>query len=522
MCSKVCMSPPELSKGRLWASLAVILFGQFVVSIDLTVLNIALPDLTQELKPTSDQLLWIVDVYSLVLAGLIVATSSLSDRFGRKKMLLGGFVLFGAGSALVMLADAPEHIIAIRAFLGVAGAMIMPVTISMVRSIFTDARERAIAVALWSAISALGMATGPLIGGALLEHFSWHAAFMVNVPLMGIAAVLGVFALPEVKVTNPGAFDLLGCLVFLLGMVSMLWGIKHMSAELALDTPGLAALGVGTVLLALFGLRCARSATPVVELSLFRNRVFTAGVIATVGSTFAMAVLLYLLSQWFQLVNGDGSLEAGMKLVPMAVASLVASTGASMLAMRYQARNVVAGGMVIAAAAMMMLVLFQDDLTLGPVMASTVLVGLGTGALAVGASLVMGETPVEKASSAGSLQEISYDMGNVLGVAILGSVASIIYRNGLNTSQLREAGLDGQTIDACEQSFSVTAELAKQLDMPMLLKQGTEAFNESVVLTCLVGGVVILLVTVIVRALIPRGMKITEDVESRADVKGEA
>ena len=510
----VQMSPPALSKGRLWASLAVILFGQFVVSIDLTVLNIALPDLTKELRPSSDQLLWIVDVYSLVLAGLIVAASSLSDRFGRKKTLLCGFFIFALGSALILVADSPEHVIAIRAFLGVGGAMIMPVTISMVRSIFIDPKERALAVALWSAISALGMAAGPLVGGFLLEHFSWHAAFLVNVPFMGAAILMGVFVLPEVRLKNPGKFDALASLVFLAGMVALLWGIKHLAAELAFDAPGVGALVAGLVLLALFGLRCMKSETPLVDLSLFRSKVFSAGIIATVGSTFAMAVLLYLLSQWFQLVNGDGSLEAGMKLVPMAVASLVASTGASMLAMRFQARNVIAGGMVIAAAAMIMLVFFRDDLTLMPVMVSTTLVGLGTGALAIGASVVMSETPVEKASSAGSLQEISYDMGNVLGVAILGSVASIIYRNSLDTGLLRDLGFDRKSIDYCEQSLSVTAEIADQLGLQQVYDAGVEAFNDSVVLTCLVGGIVILVVAVIVWTLIPRGMKITDEAMS--------
>ena len=510
----VHMSPSTLSKPRLWASLAVILFGQFVVSIDLTVLNIALPDLTKELRPSSDQLLWIVDVYSLVLAGLIVAASSLSDRFGRKKTLLGGFFIFALGSALILVADSPEHVIAIRAFLGMGGAMIMPVTISMVRSIFIDPKERALAVALWSAISALGMAAGPLVGGFLLEHFSWHAAFLVNVPFMGVAILMGVFVLPEVRLKNPGKFDALASLVFLAGMVALLWGIKHLAAELAFDAPGVGALVAGLVLLALFGLRCMKSETPLVDLSLFRSKVFSAGIIATVGSTFAMAVLLYLLSQWFQLVNGDGSLEAGMKLVPMAVASLVASTGASMLAMRFQARNVIAGGMVIAAAAMIMLVFFRDDLTLMPVMVSTTLVGLGTGALAIGASVVMSETPVEKASSAGSLQEISYDMGNVLGVAILGSVASIIYRNSLDTGLLRDLGFDRKSIDYCEQSLSVTAEIADQLGLQQVYDAGVEAFNDSVVLTCLVGGIVILVVAVVVWSLIPRGMKITDEAVS--------
>ena len=515
MSDLVRMSPPTLSKGRLWAALAVILFGQFVVSIDLTVLNMALPDLTQDLHPTSDQLLWIVDVYSLVLAGLLVATSALSDRIGRKTALLTGFFLFGLGSALVMVAESAEAVIAIRAFLGVAGALIMPVTISMVRSIFTDAKERAFAVAAWSAIAALGMVAGPLVGGFLLEHFSWHAAFFVNVPFMAVALIMGIFVLPEVKVLNPGKFDMAASLIFLAGMVAFLWGIKHVAAELEFDTAGIAALIIGVLLLAVFIVRTLKSDAPLVDLSLFRSKTFTAGVVATAGSTFAMAVLLYLLSQWLQLVNGDGSFEAGMRLVPMAIASLVASAGASMLGMRFRARNVIVLGMIVAAVALMMPVAFRDDLDVNVILISTTLVGIGTGALALGASLMMCETPVEKASSAGSLQEISYDLGNVLGVSILGSVASIIYRESLNTSQLRDMGLDGQTINLCEQSFSNAAMIANETGMTDLFNNGANAFNDSVALTCLVGGIIILVVAAIVWMLIPRDMKITEDVESR-------
>lgn len=158
MDDSIIMKPPHVSKARLWVALAAILLGQFVVSIDLTILNIALPEITREVKPTSDQLLWIVDIYSLILAGFLIATSSLSDRFGRKKMLLTGFLIFGIGSLLVLLVTEPEQLIAIRAFLGISGAMIMPVTISMIRSIFIDSKDRAIAVAAWSAVSAVGMA----------------------------------------------------------------------------------------------------------------------------------------------------------------------------------------------------------------------------------------------------------------------------------------------------------------------------------------------------------------------------
>lgn len=173
------------------------------------------------------------------------------------------------------------------------------------------------------------MATGPLVGGFLLDHFSWHAAFLVNVPFMAVAVLVGIFTLPEVKVAEPGKFDALGAVVFLTGMVSLLWGIKHVSAELEFDAAGIVAIVAGLVLLVLFGVKCVKSKTPMLELSLFRNRTFAAGVVATASSTFAMAVLLYLLSQWLQLVNGDGSLEASLKLVPMAIASLVASAAAS-------------------------------------------------------------------------------------------------------------------------------------------------------------------------------------------------
>lgn len=516
MDDSIVIKPQTLSKGRLWTALIAILLGQFVVAIDLTVLNIALPELTRDLSPSSDQLLWVVDVYSLVLAGFLVATSSLSDRFGRKKMLLAGFLIFGIGSVLVVFINDASQLIAIRAFLGIGGAMIMPITISMIRSIFTDSKERAIAVAAWSAISAIGMAAGPLIGGFLLEHFNWHSAFLVNVPIVGVAFLLGMFAMPEVKLKNPGRFDVLGSVLALAGMVALLWGIKHLAAELAFDVPGAAATLGGLALMALFVFRCLKSPHPIVDLSLFRSRTFSAGVIATITCTFALAVLLYMLAQWLQLVNGDGTLESGIHLIPMSVATLISSLGAAALAMRYQARHVVAAGLGLASVAMLMMFFFQDDLSLTVVIVSTCLVGLGTGALAIGASLIMAETPVEKASSAGSLQEISYDLGNVLGVAILGSLASIIYRSELGTGALRAMGLDGQLINAAKQSFAATTEIGNMLGMPELIQRGADAFNQSLVVTCLAGGIIILVTAIVVWKLIPKGLKITE--ESNAEV----
>ena len=258
----IIMSPPKLSKGRKWATLAVLLFGQFVVSIDMTVLTVALPDITSDLRPTSDQQLWMVDAYSLVLTSLLVSMSTLSDRWGRKRMLLAGFLLFGIVSALVLAASTPQQVIGIRVLMGTASAMIMPTTISTIRSVFLDPKERAFALAAWSSIAGLGSVAGPIVGGFLVEHFSWHAAFLVNVPLMAIGLVVGAAAVPEIRVKHPGHWDALGAAMTLGGMVGVMWGIKHIAAVMAVDAAGAAALVIGFALLAAFVRRCLRSEHP--------------------------------------------------------------------------------------------------------------------------------------------------------------------------------------------------------------------------------------------------------------------
>lgn len=501
---------PTLSKKRRWAALVVLSFSLFVVSIDMTVLNVALPDLTADLQPTSDQQLWIIDIYSLVLAGLLVSASSLSDRWGRKRMLLAGYLVFGGGSMLIVLANSTDAVIAIRALLGIGGAMIMPTTLSMVRSIFQNPRERATALAVWSAISGLGMAIGPIIGGFLLEHFSWHAAFLVNAPLMVATFFAGLFILPEVRVKNPGRWDAVAAAVSMVGMVLLMWGIKHLAAEMSLTDPlGLGALFAGIALMAFFVIRCARSAEPLLDVRLFKSKPFTAGIVAALGSMFAMAALLFLLTQWLQLVEGYGPLESGLRLVPMAVASLVSASLAPLLATRLGTRRVMVAGLLISAAGMLMLVLFREHLTYAPVALASSLVGVGTGVLAIGSALIMLETPVEKAASAAAFEEVAYDLGNVAGVAILGSVASIVYRLGLDPLVLASSGLDQASVEAAGQSFAAAAAIAKQTGVEELMREGTASFNESIVLTSFIGGVIMLAVAFAVARLVPKDMDIT-------------
>ncbi len=510
MQDNIIMKPSNLTKARRWACLFAVLFGEFVVAIDMTVLNIALPSLTAELQPTSDQQLWIVDAYSLVLAGLLVSSSSLSDRIGRKRMLLSGFALFGIASAFIIWANSPEMVIAIRAVLGVGGAMIMPATISMIRNIFADARERTFALAAWSAISGLGMAAGPLIGGFLLEHFSWHAAFIVNIPLMALGVVVGTVVLPEIRVKNPGRWDVPAALVSLVGMTSLMWGIKHLAAIMAVDAAGVVALLAGVGLMALFVLRCLRSDTPLLDVTLFRRKPFTAGIVAALGSMFAMAALLFLLSQWLQLVNGYGPLESGVRLVPMALASILAGMVAPAIALRFGARATVSGGLAVAALGMAVIVVSGSHLSYPAVAVAGCLAGFGTGSLAIASSVLQSATPAEKASSAAAFEEVSYDLGNVLGVAVLGSLASVVYRIGLDPQALGRSGLDAASISAAQESFGAAVDIANRTGATELVSEGTVAFSNSLVAAALVGGVILAIVAVLVWKLIPRGLDITK------------
>ena len=214
-----------VSTRRAWAAVAVLSASLLVVTMDMTILNIALPEMSAELRPSATQQLWVVDVYSLVLAGLLVSFAAIADRVGRKRMLMTGYAIFLVASLLVLLADTAESVIALRAFLGIGGAMIMPNTLSLIRVIFTDAGKRATALSIWAAVSGLGAAVGPFVGGFLLEHFSWHAAFLVNVPLMVVAIIAGLLVLPESRVVGAGPWDALAAALSLVGMVLVVWAL---------------------------------------------------------------------------------------------------------------------------------------------------------------------------------------------------------------------------------------------------------------------------------------------------------
>lgn len=431
--------PERTAAGRRrWAGLAVLAASLLVVVMDMTVLNVALPELTADLHAGALAQLWIVDVYSLVLAGLLVPVAALADRWGRRRMLLTGFTIFAVASLAALVAGSAGEVIAIRALLGIGGAMIMPATLSLIRALFPDARERAFALGLWAATAAVGGAIGPIVGGALLSAFSWHAAFLVNVPLMVVAFVAGRALLPESRSERPGRVDATGVLLSVGGMLAAVYAVKHVGKE-GLDLPTLVVLLAGVALLTAFVRRCRRQEDPMLAVGLFANPVFRAGVLTALVSSTVMIALLLVGSQWLQLVQGWSPLVAGLALLPMALGGLVGPPLAPAVAARLGASNVIVAGLVVLALGLLTLWLLPRPLPYAGVALALLLVGFGTAALGLASALIMGAAPAHQAGSAAAVEEMSYEVGGVLGVAVLGSLAGVVYRGGLPEGAGHEA-----------------------------------------------------------------------------------
>lgn len=502
------MSAP-LTRRRQWGGLAVLCSSLLVVVMDMTILSLALPEIAADLRPGAVEQLWMVDVYALVLAGLLVTASALGDRWGRRRMLVAGFVTFGVASAAVLVVDSPGGVIAVRALLGVGGAMIMPSTLSMVRALFTDPRERATALGWWGATAAVGAAIGPIVGGALLERFSWHSAFLVNVPVMAVAAVAALLLLPESRSERPGTLDPLATLLSVVGMVALVYAVKQ-TGEHGLTVSGALTAALAVVGLVLFVRRCLSQPDPVLEVRLFRERAFTAGVLTALCTSIASIAALLLLSQWLQLVRGWSPLESGLALLPMAVAGVLASLLAPALAARTGARSVLAGGLAVGGLGFLLVFALPEPLAYGGIAAALLLVGAGSGSLAVASAAIMSGAPESKAGSAAAIEESSYEIGGVLGVAVLGSLANAVYRADLPVADLRAAGLDASGADAVRDSLGGALEVAGLVPGgPELAARAAEAFTHALSWTGLAGGVVMLAAAVVVWWVAPRDLDVS-------------
>ncbi len=370
--------------------------------------------------------------------------------------------------------------------------MIMPATLSLIRALFPDPRERALALSLWAATAAVGAAAGPLVGGALLEVFSWHAAFLLNVPLMVVAVAAGWWLLPESRSERPGRIDAAGVLLSLGGMASLVYGVKDLGKH-GPEPVALAALVLGAALVTAFVRRCLRQDRPMLAVRLFGDRVFTAGVLTALASSTVMMALLLVGSQWLQLVRGFSPLVAGAALVPLAIGGLVGSPLAPSVAARVGVRRVLVGGLVLTAVGLAILALLPRPMSYAGVAVAFLLVGLGTAALGVGSALIMGRAPVDQAGSAGAIEEASYEVGAVLGVAAFGSLAGAVYR----------AGIPAAAPDAAQES--VAGALGTSLATDAMA-----AFTDAFALVGLSGAVVAALAAVVVWHLLPADLDLAD------------
>jgi DHA2 family multidrug resistance protein-like MFS transporter len=476
-----------------WLALAVLVLAVLLVAVDATVLGLATPYISEDLEPTGTQLLWIGDVYSFVLAGLLVSMGSLGDRVGRKRILLCGATAFGAVSVLNAYATTPELMILARALLGVAGATLMPATLALIRNLFHDPRERSLAVGIWGATASAGTAVGPIAGGLLLEHFWWGSVFLINLPVMAVLVVVGVRLLPESRTPNPGPWDLTSVVLSLAGMVGVVYAVK----EAATHGPGVVPLTAGLLGAgALYGFvrRQLTLPTPLLDMRLFRHRGFSGAVLADLLSVLGLSGLVFFLSQYLQLVQGRRPFEAGLAELPAAIGAVAAGLAAGRAARRFSVRSVVAGGLAAVGLALAALTVIGQSTGYPLLGAALLVVGAGAGfSFTVTADVILSSVPREQAGAASAVSETAYELGAALGIAVLGSIVTGVYRGFTGPAgtpaEAREslggaveaashlpAGTAGAMLDAARQSFVDGLALAAGVGAVVLLAAAVAAW----------------------------------------------
>ena len=420
---------------RRWLGLGILAIAVLIIGVDGTVLALATPFISADLGATDTQILWIGDIYSFVLAGLLISMGSLGDRIGHKRLLLCGATAFAIASAITAYSSTPEMLIGTRALLGMAGATLTPATLALIRGLFPDQRERSIAVGVWASAFSAGAALGPVVGGVLLEHFWWGSVFLINIPVMVILVVSGFVLLPENRNPEPGPWDLPSVAMSMLGMLGVVYGIKEGFTGLAhgLHLDAILAGAIGLTALTLFIRRQLRLPAPLIDVRLFRNPVFSGVVSANLLSVMGLSGLVFFLSQYFQLVHGYGPLKAGLAELPAAVTATVFGVLAGVAVRHISHRVVLTTGLALVGVAMASLVasltLFTPATPYLPLGGALFIVGMGLGlAFTAASDVILASVPKERAGSAAAVSETAYELGMALGIATLGSILTAVYR----------------------------------------------------------------------------------------------
>ncbi|MFD5397216.1 MFS transporter [Streptomyces sp. NPDC127097] len=511
---------PRLTRGgaNRWTVLIVLCVSLLFVALDTTILYVAVPSVTEDLRPGPVELLWIVDVYPLIAASLLILFGTLGDRVGRRRVLLLGYGLFGLASAAAALAPNPQILMVARALLGIGGAMIMPATLSILRQVFPDRRERAVAIGVWSAVAAVGAAVGPVLGGFLVENFWWGSVFLINIPMMAAMLLIGRWLLPESRGERNGPWDVIGAIVAALGVLGIVLGVKRIGSGAAVVGPTtLLPIVLGVLLLVLFVRRQRRRKDPLIDVRLFARPAFGTSVGCIVLAMLALVGLQLIAVQYLQLVLGLSPLETGLRMLPLVFAAMAAGLTGSKMLQALGPRAMVSLGFVLTAVAVLCLTAMsaQDRpwlLSLG-----FVLLGFGFQSTLFGAyESMLSEAPAEQSGGAAAIGETSYQLGAGIGVALLGSVMNAAYAPGLNHVDGVPARASASAAHSLGEAYKVAAGLGGAA-RAALREAARDSFVRGLHVT-LVASAVLLLVGAGIALRLPRR---AADSTERAEADGE-
>ncbi|MEV6529742.1 MFS transporter [Streptomyces sp. NPDC051639] len=490
-------APGARAGRREWTALGVLMLPLLLVSMDVSVLYFAIPAISADLEPSGTQQLWIFDIYAFVLAGLLMTMGSLGDRIGRRRLLLFGAAAFGAASALAAYADSAQTLIAARALLGVGGATLMPSTMAIIRTMFTDPGQRAKAIGLWSGVMTGGVALGSVMSGVLVQYFWWGSVFLVNLPAMALLLVLGPVLLPESRNPRPGRFDLPSVPLSMAAVLPVIYGIKEIPSE-GWKFEYVLSILVGLLFTALFVRRQRTAESPLISPELFRGRGFAPAVVLNLVSSFGMMGSAYFTTQYLQSVLGKSSMEAALwALLPTVLVGVAAPVAAQLVQKGVHRAHVVSGGFVLGACGYGLLALTGTD-SLWWALA-------GAGVLAAGIVVVMSQmmdlalstVPVANAGVASSLLETGAEFGGALGMAVLGSIGTAVYRHGIPSD----------APDAARETLGGALAVARELPGDTggtLVRAAREAFTDGMHAAAVAGAVLLLGAAVLASATLRR------------------
>lgn len=490
---------------RRWAALVVLMLPVLLVAIDNTVLSFALPEISAQLSPTGTQLLWITDIYALILSALLIPFGSLGDRYGRRHMLMLGGLGFTLISVLAAFAPSAAWLIAARAGMAIFGAMIMPATLSIIRNMFTDATERRTAIAIWASGFAGGAALGPVVGGFLLEHFYWGSVFLMSVPVLLPFLLLGFFILPNSRDPKPGSIDPLSIVLIMATMAPFIYAIKHGAHQ------GLDLITAAFALMALvsgwaFTRRQLERRNPMLEVRLFTNPQFTGAVLTNLLAIFSMAGFLYFVSQHLQLVSGHSPMSAALVLLPGLLLTVVAGLVVVQFVKFVKPWVIIVFALLMKSAAFALVALTADSGSDTGILVGFALLGTGIGlAETLTNDIILTAVPPQKAGAASAISETAYESGSVLGTAVLGSILNAAYSAHLTVP----AGVSEAQAAAARETLGGATEISQQIGGDAgaaLLSSAQHAFDSGVVYTASIGAVLMLLAAVMVVKTL-RGVK---------------